>query len=144
MVRSVVLLSNIHTCTSPHENPQIVRVAPNELSYIHESAWKDIYSSHRETGQHKKHLVPIPDGIYGLFSNPSDEQHARYRKKTSPAFSDKSVREKDNIIQKYISVLIRKLKSMPKGESVDLLHWLDCAAVDITGHLTFGESFHSL
>jgi cytochrome P450 len=123
---------------------QIVRVAPNELSYIHESAWKDIYSSHRETGQHKKHIVPLPDGRYGVFSNPSDKEHARFRKKMSPGFSDKSVREKESTIQSYISHLIQRLKSIPKGEPVDLLHWLDCAAVDITGHLTFGESFHSL
>jgi hypothetical protein len=65
-------------------------------------------------------------------------------RKMSPGFSDKSVREKESIIQSYISLLIRRLKSIPKGESVDLLHWLDCAAVDITGYLTFGESFHSL
>jgi cytochrome P450 len=133
----------MHTCT-PYKNQQIVRAALNELSYIHESAWKDIYSSHRETGQHKKHLVPLPDGRYGVFSNPSDEEHARFRKQMSPAFSDKSIREKDSIIQSYISLLIRRLKSLPKGESVDLLHWLGCAAVDITGYLTFGESFQSL
>jgi cytochrome P450 len=92
----------------------------------------------------EKHLVPLPDGRHGVFSNPSDEEHARFRKKMNPSFSDKSVREKDSTIQSYISLLIRRLKSIPKGESVDLLYWLDCAAVDITGHLTFGESFHSL
>ncbi|KAF8856646.1 hypothetical protein BDZ45DRAFT_745260 [Acephala macrosclerotiorum] len=77
----------------------IVRVGSNELSYIHEDAWKDIYSSHKTTSELKK-----------------------FRKAIAPAFSDKSIRDREGILQEYISLMMQRLGEKSKQGVVDLVH----------------------
>ena len=133
------------TCDTA-EIEQVVRIGPNELSYVDERAWKDIYSSQKPGGQLQK-LMPPPDvaGGYGIFSNPSDTEHNRIRKLLSPGFSEKAIREKEYLIQSYVSLLIERLREKASaGERVDMNWWLDCLGADTAGHLAYGESFHAL
>jgi cytochrome P450 len=90
---------------------QVVRVGPNELSYVDERVWNDIYSSHKPGGELQKHMPAInPRGGYGLFHNPSDAEHAQIRKLLSTGFSEKAIRDREGIIQGYISLLIERFR----------------------------------
>jgi hypothetical protein len=119
-----------------------VRIAPNELSYVDAEAWKGVYGVHKNE-QLKKHMAPDPLNSDHLFSSPTDDGHSFLRKKMSPAFSEKSIRDRQGILQHYIDLLITRLKESTETPQ-DLVFWYECATLDITGHLTFGESFKCL
>ncbi|PVH82542.1 cytochrome P450 [Cadophora sp. DSE1049] len=124
----------------------VVRLGPNELSYIDERVWKDIYGYHKEGGELQKHMPAINAiGGYGLFHNPSDVDHSRIRKLLSTGFSEKAIRDRESIIQGYISLLIKRLKEkVESGEKLDVTWWFDCLGADIAGHFGYGESFDAL
>ncbi|KAH7413024.1 cytochrome P450 [Cadophora sp. MPI-SDFR-AT-0126] len=124
----------------------VVRLGPNELSYIDERVWKDIYGYHKDGGELQKHMPAINAlGGYGVFHNPSDADHARIRKLLSTGFSEKAIRDRESIIQGYISTLIRKLiEKADMGEKLDATWWFDCLGADIAGHFGYGESFNAL
>jgi len=61
----------------------VVRITPNELSYITEDAWGDIFPKQPGIGVLEKNPVAVvqnpPKGIHGLFTTKSEEDHARMR-----------------------------------------------------------------
>jgi hypothetical protein len=61
----------------------VVRIASNELSYITEDAWNDIFPKQPGIGVLEKNPVAAvqqpPKGIHGLFTTKSEEDHARMR-----------------------------------------------------------------
>jgi cytochrome P450 len=73
------------------EYGEIVRIAPNELSFIDEAAWKDIYGHKQGRPQLQKSRRRGPaSGSYSILNAP-DDAHARQRKMLSHAFSDRAV-----------------------------------------------------
>lgn len=75
---------------------EIVRITPNELSFISEQAWKDIYM-HRQDGSGKavkqlpkNNIRPNQNGVYSILDAP-DDVHSRQRRMLSHAFSDRAV-----------------------------------------------------
>lgn len=88
---------HLHTAALHAKYGEIVRIAPNQLSFINEQAWKDVHT-HRQDGDGNtnRQLVRDPNqiaenGVYHLASAP-DDVHARQRKMLSHAFSDRAVR----------------------------------------------------
>lgn len=69
----------------------VVRTRPNELSFIGENAWKDVYM-HRQ-GQKQMAKAGRGNGPAGGVSilNASDDAHARQRRLLSHAFSERAV-----------------------------------------------------
>ncbi|KAH8588948.1 cytochrome P450 [Bisporella sp. PMI_857] len=118
----------------------IVRVSPNELSYIIEDAWRDIYTTHKGNGQLNKYMGYNDDR--GLF-DAAEIDHGRLRKKASLAFSEKMIREHEDILHHYANLLITRLKGST-ASAEDMTGWYGSTTLDIIGHLAFGESFHSL
>jgi hypothetical protein len=60
----------------------IIRIGPNELSYITEGAWNDIYGKVPGKPQLKKKNRPVPGPprkYEGLFRTKDDADHARMR-----------------------------------------------------------------
>lgn len=66
-----------------------MRTRPNELSFIGESAWKDIYM-HRQ-GHKQMSKAGRPTGGVPSILNAGDEAHARQRRLLSHAFSERAV-----------------------------------------------------
>jgi len=64
----------------------------------------------------------------------------------SPAFSDKSLREQEPLMRKYVDTLVDKLSA--EGEQgkakVNMVDWFNFTTFDIMADLTFGESLHLL
>jgi cytochrome P450 len=126
----------------------VVRVAPDELSFIDPRAWKDIYL-------HKAFVCPQvwgsrPPGVeaHNVISAPVID-HTRFRKVLQAAFSEKATREHEPTVQHYVDLLIARLNdaisdSKRKAATIDLVQWLNFTTFDIIGDLVWGSSFGSL
>ncbi|KAH7346072.1 cytochrome P450 [Pyrenochaeta sp. MPI-SDFR-AT-0127] len=140
-------LKNFHTQYGP-----IVRIAPGELSYADAAAWKDIYANRpghlpfqRNRTWFKKMVPNEPNSIVGF----DEDDHARYRRSFANAFSDKSLREQAPVIESYVDLFISRLSSLASSQKgtnkvVDFEKWFNFLTFDISGDLSFGESFDCL
>lgn len=124
----------------------IVRVAPDRLSFIGPQAWKDIYG-HRKAnqqmiGKDKKFYSPDVNGEFSLVTTRDLDEHAMLRRVFSHAFSDKALKEQGHIIQRYADQFIDVLKLANRQDpekEVDMVKLFNCATFDIMSDLTFGE-----
>ncbi|KAK1633226.1 cytochrome P-450 [Colletotrichum phormii] len=126
----------------------VVRIAPDELSYTSSTAWKKIY------GQRSPEFPKCFDGrgIAGpSVTNPAVRNggivtadqgpHSRLRKAVLPAFSDRALREQEDILQLYAEKLMKQLRSSSKtGAPQDMVKWFSLAAFDIISDLAFGQA----
>jgi hypothetical protein len=73
---------------------EVVRTGPNELSFIGETAWKDIYG-HKQGRQQLAKVNRSTFFVQGVptfhILNAPDDIHARQRKMIAHAFSDRAV-----------------------------------------------------
>jgi Cytochrome P450 len=137
----------------------IVRVAPNELSFAREDAWRDVYS--KRTGHQQFLKNPIffkapPGQPENMITTINSEDNARMRKLLAPAFTEQAMMKQEPIVQYHVDLLIRQLKGLvdnqqnavekdgQSGVTVDIVRWYNFCTFDTVGDLGFGESFHSL
>ena len=78
--------------------------------------------------------------------SPDEDDHARYRRAFMNSFSEKSLREQAPVIESYIESFISQLKAPMPGRQwmdkiVDFEKWFNFLTFDISGDLSFGESF---
>lgn len=121
----------------------VVRIAPDRLSFIKSEAWKDIYAFKGPYGQNPKDRGLVahtkPGMVPGLFSA-DDQLHHRYRRLLAPAFSMNAVEEQEGLVTKYFDKMIRELKiAAAKDSQQDMGTWVNATILDIIGDLTFGE-----
>ncbi|TVY88811.1 Cytochrome P450 monooxygenase [Lachnellula willkommii] len=127
----------------------VVRIAPNELSYIDGKAWKDIYG-HRSGGQEEMYKDPnfylpnsfrVPDIL-----NAPRQDHSRFRHLVSHAFSERALREQESLIQLYVDMLVSGIRKHSEGgtKPLDMVSWYNWTTFDIIGDLAFGEPFDCL
>ncbi|KAI9691639.1 MAG: hypothetical protein M1822_007710 [Bathelium mastoideum] len=121
---------------------EVVRVAPNELSYTTAYAWNDIYGfrpGHEEMAKYHKLRSQIgPEIIHADRAN-----HQRMRRTIAHAFSEKALREQQPLIQNYIDLFIQRLREHA-GNPMDMVSWYHYYTFDVIGDLAFGDSFQSL
>ena len=127
---------------------EVVRIAPNELSFINGDAWKAIYGTRPGHGQKQKdyrYYPPTAEGAASIiFSN--DVDHTRMRRLLSHAFSDSSLRGQEPIIRYYVDLLMQRLRERAGTgkQAVDMVSWYNYTTFDIIGDLAFGEPFDCL
>ncbi|BCS30689.1 cytochrome P450 [Aspergillus puulaauensis] len=127
------------------EYGNVVRVAPNELSYIDPQAVKDIYGFHPGS---KANFVKDMTfygsdaaGGGGIF-RADDANHARQRRVLSHAFSDRALNEHEPLLRKYVERLvtgIRTLNSKDPNGKINLERWYNYTTFDVMADLSFGE-----
>ncbi|KAL8827067.1 MAG: hypothetical protein Q9170_007163 [Blastenia crenularia] len=128
---------------------EVVRVTPDELSFITPSAWQDIYTTKPQLPKCEKGVVKLPNGVPNLSAETVTEEHTRQRKILSYAFSERALREQEDILKRYTDLLITKLhEQMPSTEkpsaTLDITQWYNYTTFDTVGDLCFNEPFHSL
>jgi cytochrome P450 len=125
----------------------VVRIAPDELSFIDGEAWKSIYGGHGDAQLPRDpYIFPpeIPELKGGLIYADA-KQHPRIRKQLSYAFSQRALDGQVPLIQSHISTLIAQLRTRAEsGTSVNIADWFNFVSFDIIGHLAYGESFGCL
>jgi cytochrome P450 len=152
----------------------VVRVAPNELSFIESEAWKDIYgfrptgkaSLRKDQGQYSVVSILVPNLL-----DASDADHLRMRRAFSGAFSEKALKDQEPLFMKYGTLLVKKLREKTAADpmvKVNMIEMFNFTTFDIMGNassaptsytsykritsntifeladLTFGEPLHML
>lgn len=118
----------------------IVRVAPNELSFTTgETAWQEIYGfrgGKKEEFQKDLFWYSRPvNGVRSIISA-NRQDHSRMRRVFSHAFSDKALRDQEPLIQRYVELLIRRLREKTEnGETFDLVKY-----VSVSSNFMFTDS----
>ena len=108
-----------------------VRHGPNELSFISEAAWQDIYgrvSSKARQGKFQLPKITTRDEIDGPESiiNASDANHARMRKLLWPGFSEQGIRGRGAIVNRSLGFLTERFDhAVEHGEPIDIGDVLD-------------------
>jgi len=139
--RYVALNHRLHLLYGP-----IVRVGPQELSFIQPEAWKDIYG--HSSGSGKAEFAKDPH-FYGTTPNGVDhigtanrQDHARMRSVFSHAFSERALRKQEPLIREHAQKMAQRMREHSErnpGGVVNILDMFNFAAFDITSELAFGE-----
>ena len=119
----------------------VVRIAPNELSFITPSSWKDIYG-HNAARKFARHgYARLRPDVHNLLTAP-DEDHARQRGGLSHAFSDKALRGQEPSITRHVDQFMDQLQQMAKTKiEFNMVKWLEFVTFDIIGDLALSTQF---
>ena len=115
----VFLIHQLHLRYGP-----VVRVAPNELSFIDAQAWKDIYGYRPGVDEFAKDASErfSEDPAHPNIIVADRERHATLRRLLSNAFSDKAMRGQIHILSDYTMKLVECLRART-SEPVDMVKW---------------------
>ena len=132
----------------------IVRLAPNELSFAREDAWYDIYAKRagHKTFQKNPMFYKAPlDQPENLVTTTCVADHSRMRKVLEPAFTEPAMMRQEAVICSYVDLLVQKLKTVvgePQNSGVEavvnIVNWYNFYTFDTIGDLCVGEGFGSL
>lgn len=96
----------------------VVRVAPNELNFTAAEAWKDIYG-HRTGGVSENVKDPAEvtdeDPAHPTIIFAEKTKHAFLRRLLSNAFSEKTLKDQEPVLSKYVDLLISRLLEVCDG-----------------------------
>ncbi|MCJ1260956.1 hypothetical protein MMC22_000820 [Lobaria immixta] len=85
-----------------------------------------------------------PNGVHSILSA-NDADHSRIRRLLAHAFSDKALHEQQQMLQEYVDLLMRSLRTQAKAKNtINICDWFNYVTFDIIGDLCFGESFDCL
>ena len=125
----------------------VVRVAPDELSFIDGTAWKDIYSK-------KEYIRPpqwrnrLPGKNCDHLISADADTHTRFRRCFNSAFSEHALQNQEPIIQGYVSKLMERFQEVTddvvSAGVVNVVHLFNYTAFDIIGDLGWGKNFGGL
>jgi cytochrome P450 len=112
----------------------VVRFSPNQLSFIEPEVWKDVYG-HRASAfikDLKYFYGPDSFGTPTGIIRADNVGHARQRKLVSHAFSDKALRDQEQLLKGYVGILIGQLKGIAlASKDTDLVKWYNFTTFDI-------------
>ena len=133
---------------------EIVRLAPNELSFAREDAWHDIFAyrpGHLPFPKNPIWFHPPAGQPHNIVTIPDEGDHTRIRHLLNHAFSEKSLKAQEPVIESYADLLISRLKEEVSASQnttssavIDLIDWYHYITFDIVGDLAVGESFNCL
>ena len=138
-----------HDVRKIHEKyGEIVRVAPDEVSFAAPDAWRDVFlprSGRRPFDKDPVCYKPLPGQVPSVITAFDYTAHARMRGLLHGAFTEKALQDQELIIQFHVDLLISNLREKASsGIIVDMVDWFDYATFDIIGDLAFGEPFDCL
>jgi cytochrome P450 len=130
----------------------IVRIAPNELSFARTDAWNDIYSNFGAANAFPKSKVwhdKQPGRPMSVLNAIDPRTYARFRRAIDLGFTERAVLMQESIVQEYVEKFISKIRAMAdanlnKATVVNLVQWYNYVTFDLIGDLGFGESFGCL
>ncbi|KAJ6092466.1 hypothetical protein N7467_004435, partial [Penicillium canescens] len=127
---------------------EVVRVAPDELSYNSARAYQEIHSwrnrdfrsgFEKDPTWYSQSMNTVP-----VIVTARNEDHGRLRGIMAHAFSDRALARQEPLITSYVDILIQQLHENQTQKSVDLVPWLTSAAMDVILDLSFGRSLGCL
>ena len=128
---------------------EVVRVSPDELSFISPSAWQDIYATKPQLPKPNKANFLEHNGVASMLTQTIPEEHNRQRRILGNAFSERALKSQEDILKHYTDLLITRLKEEIAGTeksslTLDISKWYSYTTFDLVGDLLFNDPFHSL
>lgn len=132
--------SNPHTIAGP-----VVRVGPKEVCFSDGSAFRQIYNI-KETFVKSPLYETITDSpAPSVFSTADVELHRRHRRLLAPGLSETSVSQMCPSVHSKVALTVQRMKEeMEERGAADVYKWWTFMTSEITGELTFGQSFKIL
>ncbi|EGU77892.1 hypothetical protein FOXB_11596 [Fusarium oxysporum f. sp. conglutinans Fo5176] len=153
IVFSIIHSPNFQVPNLPHavRYGDVVRIAPNELSFKTPQAYRDIYNhaaGNKSPFPKSKYFynrgasIKHPDIVFTI----DRESHRSQRRSLSHAFSARAFREAESMIQRHTRLFAHQIsqRGSPGTGGVDMSTAFTWLTFDIIGDLTFGESFESV
>jgi hypothetical protein len=132
----------------------VVRIGPNELSFRSVTAIKTIYGGNPQSDDtfHKNMIANMQEsGENDNLFFATGPKHLHYRKITSPAFSEATIRAQEPMFYDYCSQLIQGLRNRTgtanfpnKDGIVNFVPWANFVVSDILSHILFGSGLNCL
>ncbi|KAH9906864.1 putative cytochrome P450 [Xylariomycetidae sp. FL2044] len=123
----------------------VVRIAPNELSFATAQSYRDIYGPPSKTKKlfRKSELFYDIGPVSNIAYEMDPENHSRLQKLFAPAFRAQSLRDQEHIIHKHTDALVQQLLNLSarSREGINMTEAFEWLVFDIIGELVFGESF---
>ncbi|KAF2759745.1 cytochrome P450 [Pseudovirgaria hyperparasitica] len=126
----------------------VVRVSPDELSFVSVEARDEIYG-HRKAGLMEK--SPIFLGAVGQVNGETgvslalNAEHTRQRRAIGYIFTNSALLQHESIVRRHIHKWINVLRDAANGaRPLDFSDWYTYLAFDIMGDLCFAEPFGCL
>ncbi|KID99795.1 cytochrome P450 3A17, partial [Metarhizium majus ARSEF 297] len=123
----------------------IVRVGPNHIIVDGEIGWPQVFGRRKADQSEYEKMPAVHEAKAYSIIGATRDIHRRQRRQLNHAFSDASLIQQEDIIQEYVTLLLKRLQTRAdKAEVVDAVKWMNCTTFDIIGDLAFSESFSSL
>lgn len=125
----------------------IVRIAPDELSFIAPEAWKDIYGNPNirknstwtgnEEADHPFSIVSVDEAT-----------HLKNKRALIGAFTEHAITEHSSVLERLVETMVQRFKDDAENTNgtaiLNIVDWFNWLTFDISGALSFGESFDSV
>ncbi|KAJ5540078.1 cytochrome P450 [Penicillium frequentans] len=123
----------------------VVRVAPDELSYRTEEAWKDIHGPLRNFQKDMRFYHASKSKAPSVAVAP-DSIHGRQKRAILRAFSVSALQSHERLLRSFVDTLVRMLHPTDgkKENVVDMTEWYNNVIFDFMAFELFGESLHCL
>ena len=123
----------------------VVRVAPDELSYRNEQAWKDIHGPSRNFPKDMRFYHTSKSKAPSVLVAP-DNIHSRQKRAILRAFAEPAMKSHEHLLSSFVETLIQKLYMRAKTENgvVDMTEWYNYVMFDFMALELFGETFGCL
>ncbi|KAH7066850.1 benzoate 4-monooxygenase cytochrome-like protein P450 [Paraphoma chrysanthemicola] len=123
----------------------IVRVAPNVLSFGNPAAISDIYGLNKgyiKSGYYDVFgTVNKGNVVYNLFSTRSESYHSRLRRVVSHAYSLSTLLDYEPLVDSCTSFFLQRTEDLfaKTGQVCDLSTWVQYLAFDVIGEITWSK-----
>ncbi|KAF2165317.1 hypothetical protein M409DRAFT_67187 [Zasmidium cellare ATCC 36951] len=140
--RRIHYIHSLHTKYGPY-----VRISPTEIAVNDPAGNKHIHgvgSNFEKSAWYNDFTVMDRPT---LFTMQERRSHAARRKLFARGFSRSNLKTNwEGVIKEKVELVVRKVQEEAgrQGGKVDLLKWFTLMASDVSSHLMFGESFHTL
>ena len=141
----------VHDIFDMHERlGDVVRVAPNELSYTDKQAWQDIHCArlgHKPFPKNQLWWGEFPGRAPSIVSTPSQDGHERMRRIINHCFSIKALKSQEASVQYHADLMVTKFQEQMEesGETViNIVDWYMFYTFDVLGDLAFSSPFECL
>ncbi|OAA75555.1 cytochrome P450 monooxygenase [Akanthomyces lecanii RCEF 1005] len=123
----------------------VVRVAPDELSFRTAQAWDDIYGFSANFPKDPRFFNAAKSGASNVGVCPTNEAHRRQRRVLGGGFSDMALKHQEPLLSQHVNVLIQKMHEKARAKSrVDVVEWFNYTTFDFMAEYVYGESLSCL
>ncbi|KNG84868.1 cytochrome P450 monooxygenase [Aspergillus nomiae NRRL 13137] len=124
----------------------VVRVAPDELSYRNEQAWRDIHGPSRNFPKDMRFYHASKAKAPSVVVAP-DPVHGRQKRAILRAFSEPALKSHERLLRPFVDTLMQKLQQViteKRDHAVDMTEWYNYVMFDFMSLELFGESLGCL